>query len=286
MPNTYNSPLERVKTLTYANAMKSGAMKAFEAQLPASAEQQRLMTFGALLFVRNKESCRTFLLKAGKVDAQLMLSGKWQIENRTQALQTCEALANMQVHTPFGDDIYLNVARHGQLDPMTSQDLYNKQGIENAYQHVVKDLARAGKLRDDPPDSPEYKLRVMDTLVVAINTGIECYKTSREMLIDLGYVGSELNVVDTTAAWDLGRVSLVARYGAKAGYLEEADAWRFMQLAADHAAARYTSWKEYLAGYVFGRALAYGNNSLDNYAVMRYLLNGKTSLYGDVSFKG
>ena len=111
------------------------------------------------------------------------------------------------------------------------------------------------------------------------------YFRCRRFLLKLGYKESELSAVKTTAAWDYGRTCHIARHSAVAGYLEEDEAWEFMRTAAENASKAYENWREYLAGYIFGRALGYGSDSADMRVVLKYILHNPKSPIKDVPFK-
>ncbi len=54
-------------------------------------------------------------------------------------------------------------------------------------------------------------------------------------------------------AWDLCRLVSVARFGAGAGYLTEAEAWRWIRAAAWKLRLTYDSWQEMSDNYLVGR---------------------------------
>ena len=58
-----------------------------------------------------------------------------------------------------------------------------------------------------------------------------------------------------------------------------------MQQAANNAAELYRSWRQYLAAYVIGRALGFGNSSGDIYKVLEYLLNNEESPFNKNPYK-
>ncbi len=60
-------------------------------------------------------------------------------------------------------------------------------------------------------------------------------------------------------AWDMGRLVLVARCCFDAGYISEEEAWRYILDARQASQGQYTSWEEFAAGYVIGRAMWSGS---------------------------
>lgn len=239
----YYGFFNKVMYIRLTTALKSGNMRRFEANYTVSAEQKKLITFGAVLFTRNLESCRTFRLRADKSKIVDMLFSWWDINNPEGALRTAGKLSTANGHTPVADRVYKALEPDGRIRP----------------------------LRQSANDIAEFENR------------IECYKTARDILLDLGYTERELSEVKSTSAWDYGRAGFIARYCVKAGYMEEDEAWGFMETAAKSAASVYGNWREYTAGYVFGRALGYTNDSRDIYAVLRYLLNNSNSPFNEAA---
>ena len=269
-----------------AAILNSGRMHQFEADFPVSTEQKRLLTYGAVLFTRNTESCRTLRLRADKSKVIAALASWWSIRNREDAISTVKDLSAANRHTLFADDVYKTLVLNGRLSPLRPEDLRNITGLENAYQSTIDRVSDSVVNPDKMTDEEKgiFQDRVRSELAARINAGIECYRTARDMLIYLGYSERELARIKSTAAWDFGRASVIARDSVKTRYMEENEAWEFMRTAADNAARLYSDWREYLAGYVFGRALGYGSNSKDIYAVLRFLLNNKNSPFREVSF--
>ena len=66
------------------------------------------------------------------------------------------------------------------------------------------------------------------------------------------------------AAWDMGRLVLVARCCFDAGYLSEEEAWRYITAAQAACKKHYSTWRELACGYLIGRAMWSGaGTSLD-----------------------
>ena len=61
-------------------------------------------------------------------------------------------------------------------------------------------------------------------------------------------------------AWDMGRLVLVTRCCYECGYLNEVEAWKFLDQAYQISIDPYDSWQEFGAGYALGRAMWSGNN--------------------------
>lgn len=267
-------------------ALNSSAMRNFETDNPVSAEQKRWLTFGAVLSTQNMESCRTFKIIADKSAVTEMISLAWSIQNREDALSTVKELSTANGHTPFADDVYKTLVQNGRLDPIHLENLNDILGLENAFKSTVKRLIDSSEFPDEMTDEDQEMFQeiVLSGLEERIDAGIESYKIATDLLIDLGYTERELSGIKSTAAWDLGRTGIVARWSVKTGYIEEYEALSFFKTAADNAVEIYNNWREYLAGYVLGRALGYCSDSTDIYVVLRYLLNYENSPFREVLF--
>jgi len=125
---------------------------------------------------------------------------------------------------------------------------------------------------------------IMAEMVANMDYGLEHYRNARKLLIELGYTEKELVGVRTTSAWDYGRTAVIARRSVHLGYIKEHEAWEFMKAAAENAEQVYSGWRDYLAGYVLGRAIGYGNDSRDMVVELKYLLNSRYSPLREIVF--
>ena len=222
--------LRRIST-----TLNSKEMRQFETDNPVTAEQERLLAFGAVPIVANLESCRTFRTKTDGLVAQKILNDFWKIAGREDALHVAENLASAEEHTPSDDHLY-------------------KEGIQVKKFHLLSEVE------------------------------LKCYATACSVLRDLGYGKKHLASIPSAAAWDYGRAGAVVRDCVQAGYLEEDEGWAFMEIAARNASQIYKNWEDYLAGYVFGRALGYHDDSTSIYTVLAYLLDNTNSPYQKNAF--
>jgi len=259
----YYGLIDRIAMKRITSALHSKRMRQFEADYPVSAEQQRLLTFGAVLFTMNLESCRTVQVKADRQTVIKMLSEWWGINSREEAVHAAEYLSVAEGRTLMADPVYKELILRKGLD----------QGSQKEALEYLVGLS----------DYQIEELGLWHVPVPQIIAGLNSYQVAREVLLDLGYTETELSRLNSTAAWDYGRTGPIVRYGIKAGYLEEGEAWDLMRTAADNATRTYRSWREYLAGYVIGRAVGGGDNSTDIYAALRYLLHSESSPFTQVS---
>jgi hypothetical protein len=75
----------------------------------------------------------------------------------------------------------------------------------------------------------------------------------------MAFVASNLDELEASrlVGWDLSRLVQVARWGFTAGYLEEAEAWRWIRMTARRLQQSFPSWealgRDFLMGYEFWR---------------------------------
>jgi len=267
--------ISRIKNLFFKNqieeALNCTAIRLLEQGYPATDEQKRWLAFGAVLFTQNLESCKTFKVLSDAECIKEMLLTMWGIDSREEALLIAEGLSMAKQHTPFGNFVFKSLPENGQMGPITRKDL-----------ELTEEDLRAP---DDPPlTSAEFE-GTINSLIERINTGLISFTAASSLLVELGFWEDELFDIDSIAAWDYGRTSMIARFSAKAGYLEEHETWSFMKTAADNAVNDYYNWRQYIIGYILGRAIAYGNDSQDIKSTLYYLLTNPNSPFENVSFK-
>ncbi|MFG1946120.1 DUF1266 domain-containing protein [Nonomuraea sp. NPDC048826] len=71
--------------------------------------------------------------------------------------------------------------------------------------------------------------------------------------------------VRTVAAWDLGRATMVARWGRGARYASEQELHAAVERAGKAVQAAYGSWPEFSAGYVLGRCLHFDEETFGDW---------------------
>lgn len=64
-------------------------------------------------------------------------------------------------------------------------------------------------------------------------------------------------VIPSTMAWDLGRASMMARWGVACRYGTEPEVRRTLEQVSAQARRAYGSWQEYGAGFILGRCLRF-----------------------------
>ena len=300
-PQKYYDWVNKIVMARMLFSLRSKNIRIREKHYPTTPEQTRLLTLGAPLFCKNLETCRSFKVVNSKQSVKEMLSSWWGIENRDDALSTLFALSTAEHHTLFADDVYNtfvlphisnvvpnSVRLDSEIDTTSCQvkiaDLINSSELDNAIYTTINRIFTPDKmlLLTNQELQDKFWNIVMTQLAERINEALSCYKIAKDMLISLGYTETELSKIKSTAAWDFGRTAIVARYCAVVEYINEEEAWTFMEDALKLAQNIYSDWKQYLAGYIFGRALGYNSDSIDSYPAVRYLLSHKNSPFKDV----
>jgi len=273
-------------------------MRAFEAEHAVTAEQARYLAFGAFVLTNNRESIRVFALGESGDHAERLLRNSWSVTDHASALDQLERLSSADGQSPIADDIFHTFVRAGNLEPIDEMELIffgiDLTGLENVYGNATRRaermtdefellMATLGATKEERDEVFEFFVLML--LADRVNQGLEAYLGARAMLIDsFGFTEEELLNIPTLAAWDYGRAAIIARYGVAAGYLDEAVAWEHLQRAAERAAETYSGWREFTAAHILGRALAFGNPSLDFRDAVDFLLNHPESPFQDVEF--
>ncbi|MDR2572367.1 MAG: DUF1266 domain-containing protein [Oscillospiraceae bacterium] len=283
------------------SSVTSAEMRAFESQHAVSAEQERYLAFGAFVMTNNLESIRVFALDGSADSAVRILRDSWNVEDKESALVQLKRLSSANGQAPVANDIYNTVILNGYLKPLETTDviiLLAHGGFEHLYENTT---TRAENMTDEfdvwvelleedlgKVDRDEaFMLFISILMTERINRGLEAYTNAKRLLISqFGYTEEELLNLPSLNAWDYGRVAIIARYGTESGYLKEDEAWQYLKLAADSASQNYSSWREYTAAHILGRALAFGNTSADFRNTLEFLLKHPESSFQTIDFKG
>jgi len=259
--------------------MNEKGLEAQEKPYLLSDEKKRHLFFGAILFFQNNNSINVFFIPTHvfKDDSQRDLANWWGIIGYDEAVFQLERLANANSHTPFSDVMWNKVIKAGFTEPLTIETLRGMVGLQEAYKASQRRLFGSDKNSFETLLTNEQQA-VEHDLLNRVNDGIEKYKEVKQMLIkEVGYSEDELLKINTLSAWDFGRTAWIARESTSAGYIQEEEAWSFIKTAADNATKAYSSWREYFAAYVIGRAVAYGDVSR--------LLTALDQIYGKHGYK-
>lgn len=293
-----NLNLEAMSEMSLLELMLDNfAMEQFEAEHAVSEEQARYLAFSPFLMLSNFESPHVFYIHcmwSGTDCAADILANFWNITDEVSAMRSLESLSNANGQRGIADDIW-GLIQNGQtnlLDPEVGFDLTGLEEVVTSASNQAKELIEL-LLEDDELVEQLLLMMALDGIDIEgywqgvlydelilfvvserVNAGLTAFERAITMLIeDFGFTEEELLGIKTLAAWDYGRVSIIARYGVAAGFLDEVIAWEHLQLAAKNAVESYSSWREYTAAHVLGRAIAFGNDSHDMKEVLEFLFN-------------
>ena len=278
--------------------LTSSDMRIFEEANAVSEERERYLAFGAFVPTNNRESIRVFALGESGNHAPRLLRDFWSITDEESAREQLERLSIADGQAPIADDIFNALVLRGQTDEVDIMDVlfgnFDTTGLDNVYNAAV---ARANRMEDEfelflelagateDERDEAFELFVTVQFVDRINRGLDAYRDAKAMLINsFGFTEEELLNLPTLAAWDYGRAGFIARYSYAADYLGEEEAWYHIKLAADNASSVYSSWREFTAAYVLGRALAFGSSSADIIDTLEFLLHHPDSSFQTIDF--
>ena len=279
-------------------------MRAFETANAVTEEQEWALAFGPFFLTRNRESARVLTIGYSAPHAGHILKYHWGITDRESALTQIRALSQGQGQTLVADEIWNEFIRTQNI---TLEDLWETEIFEllehttyatrneameifeffMADEELLEELNDEYDLRGLTVEEYVYEIAQSFALEDRILLGFFAFEEAIEMLIQLfGFTSEELMSITTLAAWDYGRVAIVARYAVAMGYLDEEDVWPYLQAAAISAAETYSSWREFTAAHILGRAIAVGNDSRDFVYTLDFLLNHSESPFQRLDFHG
>lgn len=236
---------------------------------------------GAQLCVTNGYAWNTTEHHGNGYSAELALVEKWwDVKVREDWLEIQHRLLNRNVGSSAWDDVLRTRNRlvdhfGGPVDAAQWQQ-YDESGFR---QYVAQTGAPA-----HPGANPE-----LDGVVAAraeLITGILRYEERfREdrLLPDGGYVRS-------TAAWDLGRASAMARWGRSTRFCSQAEMFDALRALSQEAQRHYTSWAEFGVGYILGRCIQFDDDDSRNWytearGIHEQLLSVEQSPWRTVPFR-
>ena len=289
-------------TSTLIQRLLDDSMIEFEERHAVTKEQEWYLAFGSFLLTSNQESARVLAIGNSRAHASRILSNYWNVTDRESALTQIRALSAGLGQGPIADEIWHWLLTsefddgsewlafyEGELfDSFESlANAYRNQTLEavdimmeNAElkQMIIDDLFDGNGVGDDELRDALYPTLLIEFKSERIVSGIESLNIAVAMLYELfDFTEEELLAIDSLVAWDYARVAIVARYAVAVGFLEEEEVWPYLQLAAESAAATYSSWREFTAAHILGRALAWGNDSSDLIESLDFLLNHSES---------
>lgn len=251
------SPMQTVRFFTKDNTEKVASEEAVgeknyldSTDSSLDDEQIRQLAFGAVLATRNKLKFDT--MEVSRLESQIftqVIERDWDIVDKTTALEMLDWLA-IEGH-------------HLSLDP----DYYGFDEILNF-------------LQEGPDAIREEDLDLDEELQAYVNT-------VTILMEEFGYTKEEIDAIDTVSAWDYDRLVTLARFTYVAGYINQEEAWEYIEHAVSQGVNDYDSWKSYFAGVMIGRAIWSGDDGFDagNREIAQKLLMEEDSIYSISSFQ-
>ena len=229
--------------------LKDEKMLDFEAKHGLTFNQEKDLAFSSILTITNYQSPRTFRLKKDmrNLIGKVGFKSTWGIGDKMSAINALDYLSKGEGHTPDAQEVFAKFLKFDTSEQATC--------LEENTSFSNDDLFFLNK-----------------------------YLGAKSNLIQLGYSEAELLAITDFSAWDYGRTGYIARYVVQLGYLSKEEAWPYVEDAANHARSVYSSWREYLAAYVLGRALGYGDSSGGIYKVLAFLLEDEESPFVRLEF--
>ena len=248
----------------------SREMRLYEKGYPVTDEQRRWLTFGAVLFTQNIDSCRTLKSTYPQAAIKESISDWWDINNREEALETVWRLSAAEVHTPFADDVYRTLVRQGNVGLQAPMSLPHISWLENAYQRTAErmldslmDVYKAEKEQlskneiENPGDRNSAKQYIQD-LVEKIDEILKRTDAdsgnplnAKDILMELGYTEEDI-ITEMNANMDYGLENYRAarKVLTKLGYTENELSRVRTTAAWDYGRTPKIARDSFLIGYI------------------------------------
>ena len=109
-------------------------------------------------------------------------------------------------------------------------------------------------------DTDEEREEIILSAMTTDEDAEKAYEQTNNLLIAIDKMKA-LKLIESEAdvekigvtGWDAGRLAFMARLCFDAGYITEAEAWRYIDAAYKMAHQRFRSWDEFAKSYVLGR---------------------------------
>jgi hypothetical protein len=187
---------------------------------------------------------------AGYANEVERLAGSWGIEDHDSWLETTEKLLAAEL-SPWVWEYVLGArlwlaqeTGDRRVDPMVWRDC-----VEQSIRSQL-----AGEVSDEDLDGLAESLRGLVGKIMRYESRFR----ADALLPPDGYVR-------TVAAWDLGRATMVARWGLGARYCSEQEMLSAVERAGKAVQAAYGSWPDFSAGYVLGRCLHFDEETFGDW---------------------
>lgn len=281
-------------TRNNTSVLLSEEVKEFEAKNAVSERQRKHLAFGSILMYIFAESSKVFNI-SGKMsfDAIMSLLQKYKIETSEDAHDMIEKLARGEYFTTAAVEIYKYFVEPNNLVPMTLGDLPGSiDGLKVAWEVSLRETVPTAEhyIELNPNSSQEestliWHVYAQKYMVAYLNNCIEAYKENIMFFEKKNmFQPEELAAITDFSAYDFARVAYTCKLSVYLGYMEEEEAWKYIEVAAKNAAKHYSSWREYLCAYIMGRALSTGKDSATLEPALKFLLEHPESPIANIDF--
>ncbi|NIK58844.1 DUF1266 domain-containing protein [Kribbella shirazensis] len=236
---------------------------------------------GAQLCITNGYAWNTTEHHGNGYSAELALVEKWwDVKVRDDWQEIQRRLLDREVGTSSWDDVLharnMLIEHFGGPVDGAQWRQYDESAIR---QHVAQSGAPVR-----PGTNPE-----LDRVIAARGELILMVLHCEERLREDGLI-PDGRYVRTTAAWDLGRASAMARWGRSTRFCTQAEMFDALRELSQEAQRRYASWEEFGVGYLLGRCIQFdGDFSRNWYTEARdnhkLLLSNEQSPWVTVPFR-
>ncbi|MCL1995726.1 MAG: DUF1266 domain-containing protein [Defluviitaleaceae bacterium] len=273
----------------------SGATREFETKNSVSEERRRQLAFGSILMHRFGESSRVFKLSSGLPLNELMsLLYRYKIDDSEDARKMVKKLSQADYFTPLANEVFDYFVKTDKLKPLSLGDLPKSiVGLEHTWefslQETIPTTEQYIKLNPVAPHEDTtfvWHVYAQKYMVAHLNDCIDAYKENIRFFDEQSiFTAEELANVTDFSAYDLGRVAYISKLNFHLGYLDEKDAWDYIETAAKTASEKYENWRQYLCAYIMGRSLSAGKDATDFGGALSFLLEDEESPLKDISFR-
>ncbi len=216
-------------------------------------EQQKALAVGAIMKV-----CRDEYIDmleggdAGMEESRVAFANQWDASDRESALDVLQWLKNTGHRQIYDNNRKL-------------MDHYAWYEMEDRIKAHVPELLNAQN--DDEAEELIYK---------SLSFYFNMKHASRIYQEDNVF---ESQYPETICAWDYGRLVNVACWCVDCGYIDEDEAWEYIEFAYQEVKKTYNSWSEFAHSYLFGRHVwnieDIGNDTMKD--IVHVLLNNPES---------
>jgi hypothetical protein len=214
-------------------------------------QQYRKIAIGAIYSEQQTAFINSLDTGLGKSETKKMLSEWWEINTSQQAHEQLTYLQNKGHRFYFPTVTKAFFAPEEIQENIIVENFSNEEDLEKAFSQLYNLKEVIKELKED---------------------GIIVQET------DITKYGS--------TGWDCGRLVFLTRLCYSCGYINETEAWSYIDKAASLAKSSFTSWKDFSNSYILGRGMWGGLQSANSgiATIAKYLLELKNSPWVEMAW--